>query len=634
MLIALGMEAMLTANQADLPLPPAVKARLDSGNGEHDVLESEVFLEIENAQGVRIVLQRTIKGSRDKNLITVHEGPALTSQGSAVRTTDFFVSRQGAATREFGFHHFLSKFLNWALPLVQTYDGNEYPLYLQCIVPYFVVEQTRGWSTVQPPLPSHFRIRDAHKRVVEFLLNLDAHQVALKRQEILFEKSRVESEWTAQIGRASDLGEHIGGTIQALPQKPVASWPPQVLPVLVVPAGNEWVTIKQRVTSRQAKLHQLVQQEIPRVQEIVSSAQAELTEAEQKVRDQQTFLSRLLDSLAMEEQEVKRIEERLEAVDEDIQKTKDVRTLKQLGSRQDSAIDRGTCPVCHQTIQDSLVPLVAEQAVMSLDENIHFLTEQRRTYEAVLTNTRRVVDSRTIQVRALREDLSSLRERVRILRQTLVSDGRLPSLAAIQARIELENAVSKDEETQEQFEKILEGFVGLSQRWQAVQEETQKLPKDDVTESDKKKILAWTRSLRDQLTQYGFGSFQVNQVLISPDTYRPEHEGFDVETSFSLQTSISASDLIRTIWSYLHGLLELSRTEDTNHPGCIIFDEPKQQSTRDVSFSELLRRAALAGQFGQQVIFFTSENQERLKTNLLELQHTFKPIDGRLLKKL
>jgi hypothetical protein len=53
-----------------------------------------------------------------------------------------------------------------------------------------------------------------------------------------------------------------------------------------------------------------------------------------------------------------------------------------------------------------------------------------------------------------------------------------------------------------------------------------------------------------------------------------------------------------------------------------------------VSFSELLRRAALAGQFGQQVIFFTSENQERLKTNLLELQHTFKPIDGRLLKKL
>ena len=168
----------------------------------------------------------------------------------------------------------------------------------------------------------------------------------------------------------------------------------------------------------------------------------------------------------------------------------------------------------------------------------------------------------------------------------------------------------------------------MAERWRSLQGAMQGLPKDDVTESDKQKISAWTQSLRDQLTQYGFGSFHVNQALISSDTYRPEHEGFD------LQTSISASDLIRTIWSYLNGLLELSRTEKTNHPGCIIFDEPRQQSTRDVSFGELLRRASAAGQYGQQVIFFTSENQERLKTHLSGLSHTFTPIEGRVLKKL
>jgi hypothetical protein len=627
-LVALGMEAMLTTSQADLPLPPAVKARLVSNSGEHDVLESEVFLEIENAQGHKIVVQRMIKGGRDKNLITVHEGPALTSPGSTVRTRDFFVSRQGAATRELGFHHFLANFLSWSLPTVQTYDGNEYPLYLQCIVPYFVVEQTRGWSTVQPPLPTHFRIRDAHKRAVEFLLNMDAHRVALKRQEIQFEKSKIESNWSARLGRAADLAERIAGTIQALPQRPVTIWPPQVRPVLSVPVGDDWVTIDQRVGNSQKELSQLVEKEIPRVEEITTSAQAELTVAEQKVRDQQTLLSRLLDSLEMEEQEVKRIEERLAAIDEDIQRNKDVRTLKQLGSRQGSAVDNGACPVCHQAIHDSLVPLAAEQAVMSLDENIQFLSEQRRTYDVVLVNARKVVESRTRQIRVLREELSSFRETVRILRQTLVSDGRLPSLAAIHARIELENAVKRDQETQEQFDKILGGFVELSERWRSLQEAIQGLPKDDVTESDKQKISAWTRSLRDQLTQYGFGSFHVNQALISSDTYRPEHEGFD------LQTSISASDLIRTIWSYLSGLLELSRTEKTNHPGCIIFDEPRQQSTRDVSFGELLRRSSAAGQFGQQVIFFTSENQERLKTHLSGLSHTFMPIEGRVLKKL
>ena len=174
----------------------------------------------------------------------------------------------------------------------------------------------------------------------------------------------------------------------------------------------------------------------------------------------------------------------------------------------------------------------------------------------------------------------------------------------------------------------------MSERWRSLQEQIQSLPLDDVTESDRSKLGGWTRSVRDQLTQYGFGSFHVDQILISPDTYRPEHQGFDVETSFSLQTSMSASDLIRTIWSYLNGLLELSRTEDTNHPGCIIFDEPKQQSTRDLSFRELLRRASGAGQFGQQVIFFTSESRERLEGHLSGLPHKFEMFDGRVLKKL
>jgi hypothetical protein len=62
------MEAMLTTQQAELPLPPAVKTRLESENGEYDVLESEVFLEIENSNAKRVVVQRTIKGTRDKNL--------------------------------------------------------------------------------------------------------------------------------------------------------------------------------------------------------------------------------------------------------------------------------------------------------------------------------------------------------------------------------------------------------------------------------------------------------------------------------------------------------------------------------------------------------------------------------------
>ncbi len=180
----------------------------------------------------------------------------------------------------------------------------------------------------------------------------------------------------------------------------------------------------------------------------------------------------------------------------------------------------------------------------------------------------------------------------------------------------------------------MEGFEDLAKRWTAVQTAAKDLNKDDVTDADRKKIRAWTELVREQLSQYGFGSFPVDQILISTDSYRPEHEGFDLETSFSLQNSISASDLIRTIWAYLNGMLELARKVDTFHPGSIVFDEPRQQSTRDISFGALLKRASMAGAAHQQIIFFTSEDRQRLEGQLLGLDHTLNAIDGRVLKRL
>lgn len=170
-LVALGMEQMLTTSQSELPLTPSVLARLEGANNRPaDVLESEVYLEIENGQGSRITVQRTLKGTRDNHLITVYQGPALTQPAGTFTATDFFVNRPGGASRERGFHRYLAGFLGWDLPKVPSFDGNETPLYLQCLFPFFVVEQTRGWSSILPPVPTHLRVKDAHKRAVEFIL--------------------------------------------------------------------------------------------------------------------------------------------------------------------------------------------------------------------------------------------------------------------------------------------------------------------------------------------------------------------------------------------------------------------------------------------------------------------------------
>lgn len=624
-LIALGLEAMLTTNRSELPLPPALTDELETESGEsRKVLESDVYLEIENQQGKRIVVRRTIRGTRDSNLISVIDGPALSNPGQPHPSEDYFVNLSGAASREAGFHRFLANFLGWKLPLVQTYEGNEYPLYLQCIFPYAVVEQIRGWSSIQPPVPTQFRIRDVHKRAIEFLLNLDAYKIAGQRQELLDERRRIETEWKGHGTRASDIAEAISSVVQGIPERPVIGWPPKVPPTLILPREGKWIPILDFVAAEEKDLQTLVDQEIPRVQEIASAAEQELADAERELRVKHALLSRRLGEIEAEESEMTSMKHRIKTLEEDIQRNKDVVTLQRLGSQVQSSIGSGSCPICHQQIQDSLVPLDNDQSVMSVAENIKFLAEQKRTYDGVLKNASQMQEARRRRAVAERDELSEIRQRIRTLRQTLISDGRLPSAAAIQARLELEQQIHRHSEAVGRFNTILEAFSDLSSQWKDVQAKLKKLPKDDTTSEDKDKLKVWSKACREQLDKFGFKSLTAAQISISSDTYRPEHEGFD------LQTSISASDLIRTIWSYLHGLLEVSRTLETNHPGFIIFDEPRQQSAKDVSFKELLVRASKA--VDDQVIFFTSENRERLASALVGVEHTLRAFNGRVIK--
>ncbi|MFN0055305.1 MAG: hypothetical protein ACKV0T_24430 [Planctomycetales bacterium] len=624
-LVALGMEALLTTSQTELPLTPAVTHELMDGDVTHRVTESEVYLEIESSEGKQITVHRALKGDQNSHLVTVYDGPALSTPGN-YPAKDYYVSRPGSATKEAGFHVALARFLGWEIPQVSTFEGKECPLYLQTIFPFIFVEQKRGWSTLAPPLPTQFRIREPHRRVVEFLLHLDAYRIALKRQELQAERGRIQSAWVALNERGRDLAATIFGEVQAAPRNPTSQWPPQVLPTIVLPKGETWQPIQTSIVEQKEALRNLITKEIPKVQEIASTAEVELAHQETVLRNREVMLSRLLNTIELEREEADATRQRLAAIREDLIRNKDARTLRDLGSKRLASLNDGMCPVCHQSVHDSLVPLQAQQVVMSLDDNISFLEEQRKTCEAILGDSERVIQARERQVSAIRKIVSELRNTMRILRQTLMSDGRLPSAAAIQARLELERKIQQEEQVVETFGQILDEYEARSKDWKSVESEIASLPATDTTPEDERKLRAWTQLLQEQLKQYGFGSLPVDQIKVSADSYRPEHDGFD------LQASISASDLIRTIWAYLLGMMELARTEKTNHPGLLVFDEPRQQSAQNVTFRELLKRAATALVNRQQVIFFTSEDPHLLEEGLSGLQHTLINFDGRLLR--
>lgn len=627
-LIALGLEAMLTTNQSDLPLPPVMKAELQTESGIARVIESDIYIEIENREHATIVVHRTVRGGRDKNLITVTFGPALSKPQEDYRSEDFFVSRKGAALRERGFHRFLAEFFGWELPKVQTYEGTQCPLYLQYFFPYLIVEQTRGWSSLLPPLPTHFRVREPHKRAIDFLLNLDAYRTAARRLELDQTAQEIESKWKRAVDSIQATAKMIGGIAQRVPTKPVASWPPEIPPALVLPKDEEWIPAEKLLAFTQAEYAKLQEEEIPRVNEIVGDAEVELKQLQENLNGKAAILARLLESLEMEKGEVDSTQERLEKINDDLQRNKDAKTLLSFGSTFAPNLVEQICPSCHQQIADSLTPLAKEQSIMSIDENIAFLDEQYRTFRAVLTNVEAIVEVREQQVSRIRDELSEMRRQIRVLKSTLISDGRLPSKAAIRKQIELGERIETLEKTISDFYEGVENLEPLVENWQTVQGEKSNLPKKDVSESDCKKIVKLGELLRSQLVSYDFQSLEVEKISVSVDTYGPSHEGFD------LPSNISASDFIRVIWSYLASILEISREFDTHHPGLLVFDEPRQQSAKDLSFENLLKRVSIAGKYNQQVIFATSEKLSTLHEMLESVPHTLHQFDGHIIQPL
>src|SRR5580692_10672900 len=91
---ALGMEGMQGPSHA-VPLAHALTEYLDydqvGKKGKATVIDSMVSLEIENSKGEYLTVQRAIAGSRNKHLMTVYEGRAITKKEGLATVRDYFV---------------------------------------------------------------------------------------------------------------------------------------------------------------------------------------------------------------------------------------------------------------------------------------------------------------------------------------------------------------------------------------------------------------------------------------------------------------------------------------------------------------------------------------------------------------
>jgi hypothetical protein len=237
----------------------------------------------------------------------------------------------------------------------------------------------------------------------------------------------------------------------------------------------------------------------------------------------------------------------------------------------------------------------------------------------------RALEAKRERLGALRQRSADLRSQIRAIRTDLVSSENAPSAGELARRLRVKDRIDQLAGVDERFLELLAELDKLASEGKGVSAALARLPKDQLSADDSEKIAALESSFIEQLHEYEFGSFFDEALKISREDYRPRREDWD------LQADISASDSIRVVWAYLLGLLEVSRLFETNHPGLLVFDEPRQQSTEMVSFAALLQRAGSDANAGQ-ILFATSEELGPLKQMLADVPHHLHSIAGYLLQ--
>lgn len=622
-LYALGLEGMMGPSH-QVPLPPVATDSLEYEGSTYEVLESEVLLEISNGIDI-LTVRRQIKGEQNSHVINVWEGAILSQPSNAYMSRDYIVREAGGASREMGFHRLLAKFIGWQLPNVPTYDENETLLYIETLLPFMFVEQKRGWTNLRNRLPNYFRIKDVNRRSFEYLMILDAQEIANLKITLKQQESKIKSKWLSKINECNHLTESINAIVNSLPDKPISSWPPSVQPRILVSHNDEWIDLSQVLMNLEARLQDLENQEVPNVEQVNESAQQELQDKQEELLQVEVEIKIRFEKIEGQFSQVLAIQDRIHSLEEELSKNRDLRRLSNLGSSQSLQSNSGICPTCNQNISDSLITSQDISEPMTIDQNVEFIRAQLKIFEAMHQSETRDIELQRRQLNSIKGYASELREDIRSLKTTLTSRNDSPAYSVIEERIRLAEKIRQMKLTRDQVDVLLGSFSGLSEEWCDVQTKISGLPKGLLSEEDSSKLSDLEQSFREQLQEYGFSSINPSDIEISSNSYFPEYEGFD------LQFDLSASDYIRVFWAYLLGLLEVARGYQTNHLGLLVLDEPRQQSARETSIEAFLDRASQSQRYNQQVIIATSESRTVLEQYLSDVPHTYMGFDGRII---
>lgn len=633
---ALGMERAISTNLS-IPLPFVMRERLQvERDGEYKVvLQSYVEVEVVSSTGSEILIRRDVVGGADTKLISTWSSRREDGSWDKKSQRDYFVLDPGAAVREDGFHFFLAQFLGMDLPTVSRFDGAECPLYLETLFNLFFVEQKRGWSTIQGPFPTQFSIQDLSRRVMEFLLDLDAGKIRRQRAELNKRIKNLIGEWQERR-RLLDRSTVAQVRYSGVPMTPTAEFAVNPSIELEIYLEDEWLPLTDAIKQIQEEVEELSQRELKRTEEVEPELQRRISEKEKHVDD----LSGTYEALRTEFQalieENRSVRKRLDALAIDLRRNQDALKLQSLGSTIGTDLKFHSCPTCHQDLRRELLPETSPEA-MALDQNIAFIKSQQLMYKSSLNSSNEELAGLRVQGNALSGQLNDNRRELRDLKRALVRPSSSVDRTALFKAVRLQSRTERWEELREKADEVVDEMSAIAKEWSdAVTRLKELRTGDDFTVVDKNKLLRLVNDLKDYLKDFGFKSFPADEIHLAADNFRPQVLVRDPDTEEVFEKDLgfeaSASDGIRLKWAYYLSLLRLSVSNTTNHPGFVVFDEPGQQEMATRDLLAMLKASSDTHLSSSQIIIATSEQKTAIEAGMAGRDYHIESVEGYILK--
>jgi hypothetical protein len=463
---------------------------------------------------------------------------------------------------------------------------------------------------------------------VEFILGLQTHELELMRQQVELDLAACKAGWLAKRDELQSAAASVSAHVEGVPIVPTIATDDVVRASLFVDANEGRASVEDVASSIRDRIAHLVLAEASNVEEVANETTAELERMLTLAAEHNTRRSNLFRARQAEVAQLLATDRRIAALEEDLQKNLDAQKLRNLGSTLAEAFTADHCPTCAQPIHDTLLAQKASAEVMPIADNIEYIKSQRGIFLRLRARAQSTITALERQLAAATAEVNEASARVRALRSDLLAPSHVPSITELEERLRLESRLHILEDAQQRFEEQKLALISLSARYAELLARRTELGGDRLSTDDRLKLSRRTSLVREQAESYGFSTFPAKEIDISPDTYRPQKEGFEI--GFEL----SASDAIRLKWAYQLALMEVTRTAQTNHPGLVVFDEPRQQETAKMSFRSLLVRAAATKGADQQVIFATSEDRQELNAVLSAIDCHLVAFEGHVVQRI